>query len=265
MWDTKKQILEEARELGHYTRRNVDMTREEFVAWCNHVSVPWPLSVHKIHTEDFDSDDIVNWSNKTRFQGHSLPWHADNPWNEHYKFPLRAFWAEKVPDPENDILYYLNITDWFEDLDDSTKRQFRELEVLQQDYKVERGCQPYWTDFIKKHPITGKESFNWGAMAIDSKVFGLTPDEGLKYPHYSYTMAIQKKETRQLVSHEEIASWFADMVSNEKYLYAHHWNEKDLSLMDNWVSLHYIGSTNYTGERLLWRKTLLQPWQKIVG
>ena len=36
---------------------------------------------------------------------------------------------------------------------------------------------------------------------------------------------------------------------------------KDLALMDNWVSLHYIGSQNYEEERILWRKTLLQSWQ----
>jgi alpha-ketoglutarate-dependent taurine dioxygenase len=262
MFDTREQILEEARELGHYTRRNVDMFREDFVAWCNHVGTPWTKEIHAIHQETFDSNNIVNWSNKTRFRGHSLPWHADNPWNEHYRFPLRAFWAEKVPNPEKDILYYLHITNWFEDQDASTKEYFRNLEVLTQDYK--RGCQPYWSDFVKKHPVTGKESFNWGAMAIDTKVFGLSPDEGIKFPHMSYTMAIQRKGTRELISHQEIETWFADMV-NDKYMYAHHWNEKDLSLMDNWVSLHYIGSTNFEGERLLWRKTILQPWQKIIG
>jgi len=52
---------------------------------------------------------------------------------------------------------------------------------------------------------------------------------------------------------------------NDKYLYGHNWNEKDVLIMDNWVSLHYIGNRQYEEERLLWRKTLLQPWQKIIG
>lgn len=258
--DSRKQILEEARELGYYVRRNVDMTREGFVEWCKYVGTPWPLELHNLHTEDFDKDEIVNWSNKTRFRGHSLPWHADNPWNENYKFPLRAFWAESIPS-KNDVLYYLNITRWFQDQDESTKQYFRTLKVLTQDYKG--ACQPYWSSFVKTHPITGKESFNWGAMALDSEVFGLCADEGMRFPHFSYTMAIQK-DTRELIQTSEIETWFSDMV-NEKYMYAHHWKEKDLVLMDNWVSLHYIGKTDYEGERLLWRKTILQPWQKHIG
>ena len=95
--DSKEQILEECREQGYYVRRNVDMTKADFLEWCNMVGTPWPLELHKMHMETFDSEDIVTWSNKTRFKGHSLPWHADNPWHKDYKFPLRPFWAEQIP------------------------------------------------------------------------------------------------------------------------------------------------------------------------
>ena len=253
--DNPKQIIEEAREQGYYVRRNVDMTKQEFLEWCASLSTPWTEEIHKIHKETFDDNNIVTWSNKTRFKGHSLPWHADNPWHEKYKFPLRPFWAEKISS-ERDIIYYLNITKWFEDQDKSTKEYFKSLRVLTQDYKG--GCQPYWSSFVKKHPITGKESFNWGAMALDSKVFGLTADEGMWGPHFSYTMAIEK-DNRELVQTPEIESWFSSMLT-DRYLYGHQWKQKDLALMDNWVSLHYIGSQNYEQERILWRKTLLQPW-----
>lgn len=258
--DSPNQILEEARELGFYARPNINMSREEFNICCRSLGTPWTKELHTLHTEGFDEDNIVNWSNKTRFNGHSLPWHADNPWHSEYKFPLRAFWAETISHP-NDIGYYLHITNWFESQDLATKEYFRSLKVLVQDYK--NGCQPYWTSFVKKHPVTGKESFNWGAMALSTDVFGLCADEGLRFPHLSYTMAIQK-DTRELISHEEIASWFQDMINNN-HMTSHHWQEKDFVLMDNWVSLHYIGSTNYTEDRLLWRKTICQPWQKITG
>jgi alpha-ketoglutarate-dependent taurine dioxygenase len=95
-------------------------------------------------------------------------------------------------------------------------------------------------------------------MALDSKVFGLTADEGMWGPHFSYTMAIEK-DNRELVQTPEIESWFSSMLT-DRYLYGHQWKQKDLALMDNWVSLHYIGSQNYEQERILWRKTLLQPW-----
>ena len=264
--DSQKQIIEECRELGYYVRRDIDMTQQEFVDWCKHVSEPWSLELHNIHAEGFDEKEIVMWSHKKRLKGHSLPWHADNPHNPKYKFPLRAFWAEQIVS-EDDILYYLNITKWFEDQDESTKQYFRSMRVLVQDYRNlivhdwqgDIG-QPYWSSFVKVHPVTGKESFNWGSMALDTKVFGLAADEGMWGPHYSYTMAIQK-DNRELVQTPEIESWFQDMVNNPKYIYGHQWKNKDLALMDNWVSLHYIGSQNYEQERILWRKTLLQPWQ----
>ena len=255
--DSREQILEECREQGYYVRRDVDMTKADFLEWCEMVGTPWPLELHKMHMETFDNEDIVTWSNKTRFKGHSLPWHADNPWHKDYKFPLRPFWAEQIPS-EKDIIYYLNITKWFEDQDESTKQYFRTLKVLTQDYKG--ACDPYWSSFVKVHPITGKESFNWGAMALESKVFGLTADEGMWGPHFSFTMAIQK-DNRELVQTPEIETWFEDMVNNERYIHGHQWKNKDLALMDNWVSLHYIGSQNYEEERIFWRKTLLQPWQ----
>ena len=254
--DSPQQVIEEAREQGYYVRRNIDMTRQEFLEWCSSLSTPWTDEIHNIHKETFDDGNIVTWSNKTRFKGHSLPWHADNPWHKEYKFPLRPFWAEKISS-DKDIIYYLNITKWFEDQDKLTKEYFRSLKVLVQDYKG--ACDPYWCSFVKVHPITHKESFNWGAMALDSKVFGLTADEGMWGPHFSYTMAIQK-DNRELVQTPEIESWFSSMMT-DRYLYGHQWKQKDLALMDNWVSLHYIGSQSYEQERILWRKTLLQPWQ----
>jgi len=257
--NNREQVLEEARELGVYIRRNVDMTPEKFYNWCSYISIPWTEEIHKIHKEDLGLDSVVRWSNKNAFKGHSLPWHADNPWHHDYKFPLRVLWGSKIPNPKNDILHFLHITNWFEDQDKSTKEYFRSLKVLVQDYK--KTCQPYWTSFVKKHPITKKESFNWGSMAIDSKVFGLSPDEGQRFPHFSYTMAIEK-DNRELISKEEIESWFHSMIT-DKYMISHQWNEKDLLVLDNWVSLHYIGRRDYREERLLWRKTLLQPWQTI--
>lgn len=258
---TREEILEEARNNGFFVRRGIDMSREDFVRFCNFIGTPWNEKIHKIHGETFDSDQIVDWSNKTRFKGASLPWHADNPYHPDYKLPLRAFYAKKIPHPDKDIIWFLNITKWFEDLSEEKKNYFRNLQVLTQDYKG--NWQPYWSSLVKIHPITGKESFYWGAMAIKSDVFGVECDEGLRFPHFSYTMAVQHPD-RKLISHDEINSWFSDMI-NEKYLYGHNWQEGDVLIMDNWISLHYIGSQNYSEERLLWRKTILQPWQKFIG
>jgi len=258
---SREQILEETREQGYFYRRNIDMSRQDFLDFCNYVGTSWTIDVHAIHKESWSEDQIINWSNKTAFKGKSIPFHADNPYHPDYKLPLRLFYAKKIPHPDSDVVWFLNITKWFEDQDEETKNYFRSLKVLTQDYKG--GWQPFWSSLVKKHPITGKESFYWGAMCLQTDVFGMISDEGLEFPHFSYTMAIQKS-TREIVSDEEISSWFKTMM-NDKYLYGHNWNEKDVLIMDNWVSLHYIGNRQYEEERLLWRKTLLQPWQKIIG
>ena len=57
--DSPEQIIEEAREQGYYVKRNVDLTRQEFVEWCNSLSTPWTKEIHKIHTETFDDGHIA--------------------------------------------------------------------------------------------------------------------------------------------------------------------------------------------------------------
>jgi len=257
--NTPQEIVDIAREKGFWHQANVNLTKQEFFEFCSSVTTPWSAEIHKIHTETLNEDQVVDWSSKTRFGSMSIPWHADNPWHEKYRFPLRAFYAVDIPDPNDGEIYFLNITKWFEDQPDDTKEYLRSLQVLTQDYK--NGCQPFWSSFIKTHPITGKESFYWGAMRVDSKVFGLAPDEGVPAPRFSFTMAIQKPN-RDLVLDDEISSWFNSMMTY-KYLHRHNWNNGDLLILDNWVNLHYRGTIKDSRERLLWRKTLLQPWQTI--
>ncbi len=258
---SREKILEETRDNGYFIRRNVEMSRQDFLNFCNHVGTPWTKEIHAIHKEGWEEDEIVHWSNQSNFKGVSIPWHADNPYHPDYKFPMRILYGSSIPHPDKDTIYFLNTTKWFEDQDEDTKQRFRNLQVLTQDYKG--GWQPFWSSLIKKHPITNKENFFWGAMALQSDVFGVTADEGLRFPHFSYTMAIQK-ENRELISHEEISSWFQSMM-NDNYLFKHNWNQNDVIIIDNWIGLHYVPNNSYKEKRLLWRKTILQPWQKIIG
>jgi len=256
---TPQEILESSRRDGYWVQRGLDLNRDEFYDFCSSITKPWSVETHKIHRETVDENEIVNWSSNTRFGKMSIPWHADNPWHEKYKFPLRAFYAVKIPDPEDGSLAMLNITDWFEDLSEKEKEYFRSLKVLTQCYKG--GCQPFWSSFVKIHPITKKESFYWGAMPVPGDTYGLQQDEGVPAPRFSFTMAIQKPN-RDLVLPEEINEWFSDMLK-DKYLYVHKWQVGDLLILDNWINVHYRGTITTEEERLLWRKTLYQPWQMI--
>lgn len=254
------EILQTCRDKGFWLQKNIDFSREDFLDFCNSIGEPWPKEIHAIHTETVDDNNIIDWSSKTRFKLHSLPWHADNPWHPEYKFPIRAFYAVKIPDPKDGPLEFLNQTAWFENLPEERKEYFRSLQVLTQDYKG--GISPFYSSFVKKNPIDGKESLYWGSKVVYTNTYGLAPDEGHRFNHFAFTMAIIKP-SREIVSDEEISSWFEEML--EKYHDVVEFEEKDLLVMDNWSTLHYRRRLTNENERLLYRKTLLQPWQKFIG
>jgi len=253
-------ILQTCREDGFWLQKDVEFDRNQFVDFCNKIANPWPNELYELHTETVDNNNIVDWSSKTRFKHHSLPWHSDNPWHPEYKFPLRAFYAVKIPDPKDGPLEFLNQTAWFENLPEERKEYFRSLTVLTQDYKG--GISPFYSSFVKKHPLNNKESLYWGSKVVYTNTYGLAPDEGHRFNHFAFTMAIIKPN-REIVSDEEISEWFEDMLKN--YHTVVEFEEKDLLVMDNWTTLHYRRRLTNLEERLLYRKTLLQPWQKFIG
>ena len=50
---------------------------------------------------------------------------------------------------------------------------------------------------------------------------------------------------------------------DEKYLYTHKYEKGDIVIIDNSVSMHYRPPLIAATERMFWRKTLFQPWQKL--
>lgn len=256
--DTPQEILEKCSQDGFWIHRGANFNEHQFVEFCNSISTPWPEELYKLHSESINDDELVLWSNSNSFGNMSLPWHSDNAWHPDYWFPLRVLYGVKIH--QNDTLSFLNTAKWFHDQPPEFQDYLRSLKVLTQCYKG--GCQPFWKPFIKKHPITGRENFHWGAMRVGGRnVFGLQHPEGWPAPRFSFTMAIEKPN-RDLVLDDEICDWFESMI-NEKYLYTHKYEEGDIVIIDNSVSMHYRPPLVATTERLFWRKTLLQPWQKL--
>jgi hypothetical protein len=107
---TPREIIDCARENGFWHQPNAQLSKQDFYDVCSSISVPWTADIHTLHTETLNDDNIVNWSSKTRFGSMSIPWHADNPWHQSYKFPLRAFYAVDIPDSNDGAIYFLNIT-----------------------------------------------------------------------------------------------------------------------------------------------------------
>lgn len=247
------------RKQGFIVHENVEFKNtEDFNKYCSSLGDIWTPEIHKIHKETIDEGNVIQWSSKTRFKQMSIPWHCDNPWHSEYKFPLRVLYAIDIPDSEDGKLWFCNMVSWFEKLPKERKNYFRSLKVLIQDYK--RGCSPYWTSFVKKHPITNKESLNWGSMSVNSNVFGVRTDE--EFVHKNAYMIVIEDENRVKISDEQIGSWWQEMIDDN--LYCHRWKKNDLVVLDNWTAAHYREKINNKEERLLWRRTVGQTWHNII-
>lgn len=247
------------REQGFVVHKNVKFeTTEDFNNYCSTLGPIWTQNTHKLHNESIDDNDVIQWSSKTRFKKSSIPWHCDNPWHSGYRFPLRVLYAINIPDSNDGKLWFCNMVSWFEKLPERRKEYFRNLRVLMQDYK--RGCSPYWTSMVKKHPITGKESLNWGSMSVNSGVFGVRTDED--FIHKNAYMIVIENQDRVKISDDEIGSWWQEMINDN--LYCHEWEKNDLVVLDNWTAAHYRQQIHSDEERLLWRRTIGQSWHHIT-
>jgi alpha-ketoglutarate-dependent taurine dioxygenase len=251
--------LETLKHQGYLIKENVNFNNtDEFNDYCSSIGPIWSPEVHKIHTETVDIGNVIQWSSKTRFKQMSIPWHCDNPWHSHYKFPLRVLYGVNIPDSNDGKLWICNMVSWFDKLSEERKEYFRNLKVLMQDYK--RGCSPYWTSFVKKHPLTNKESLNWGSMSVNSNAFGVRTDEN--FVHRNAYMIVIEDENRVKITDEQIGEWWNEMTSDN--LICHKWKKNDLVVLDNWSTAHYRERINNNEERLLWRRTIGQSWHLIT-
>lgn len=249
---------------GYYIIDDIDLDIQGFIDLSAQFGKLWEEEDHLLAKETLDGD-IVKWSSQNKFIRMSIPWHADNSASKDRKFPLRAFYAVSIPDSEDAKLYFLDTTTAFEMLSSERQRYLRECSIIVCDNpSFKQSCENWafeesWVEpFTKIHPINGKENINYGCIAMNSDVFGLSPDEGYVGTE-SYNKAILHPDGTEWTD-EEISELFEEMI-NKVGVYEHKWQEKQFLIMDNWSHLHYKQTTNILDkERLIWRRTVFQPW-----
>ena len=249
---------------GYYIIEDVDLTEDQFIELSSQFGKLWEEEDHWLAKETLP-DNVLYWSSHEKFIRMSIPWHADNSASKDRKFPLRSFYAVSIPDPEDSKLYFLDTTTAFEMMSPERQQYLRECSIIVCDnpsFKKAAGKWefegPWIEPFTKIHPITGKENINYGCIAMDSDVFGLSPDEGYKGTE-SYNKGILHPDGTKW-SNKEISDLFEDMI-NKVGVYEHKWKERQFLIMDNWSHLHYKQTTKILDkERLIWRRTVFQPW-----
>lgn len=249
---------------GYYIIDDINLTEDEFISLSAQFGKLWDEEDHLLAKEPLDGN-VVSWSSKSEFVRCSIPWHADNAASKDRKYPLRSFYSVSIPDSDDAKLYFLDTTTAFEMMSDERKAYLRNCTTVvgaDPSFKKKSGRWTFeepWTEpFVKVHPITKRENINYGCMALDSDVFGLSPDEGYKGTE-SYNKSINHPDGSKW-SDKEVSDLFEDII-NKVGVYEHKWKEKQFLIMDNWSHLHYKQTTNVLDkERLIWRRTVFQKW-----
>lgn len=249
---------------GFYIIDDIDLDIQGFIDLSAQFGKLWEEEDHLLAKESIDGN-IVRWSSQNKFIRMSIPWHADNSANKDRKFPLRAFYAVSIPDPEDAKLYFLDITKAFEMFSDERKEHLRNCTTIVGDNPSFKQAANKWEfedpwvePFTKIHPIMKTESINYGCLAINSDVFGLGPDEGYNGTE-SYNKAILHPDGTKWTD-KEVSELFEEMINNVG-VYEHKWQERQFLIMDNWTHLHYKQTTRIDDrERLIWRRTIFQRW-----
>jgi len=252
---------------GFYIIDDLDLNEEEFVSLSSKFGKLWTPEDHHNAKENL-SGNTVKWSSKSDWIRQSIPWHADNPASKEKSYPLRTFYSVSIPDSDDAKLYFLDTTKAFSLLSDSKKEHLRKCNIIVGDdphFKRTYGkweFEEHWEEpFVKIHPILKTENINYGCMALASDAFGLEPDEGYEGT-ISYNKAILHPDGTKW-SDNEISDLFKTFI-NSVGVYEHKWKEKQFLVMDNSTHLHYKQTTKIVDrERLIWRRTVFQPWQSI--
>lgn len=253
---------------GYYIINDIDLDQDSFVELSSKFGKLWEPIDHDNAKETLNGK-TVEWSSKNDFVAMSIPWHADNPASKDKKFPLRTFYAVNIPDPEDAKLYFLDTVKGFEGFSEERKEYLRQCRIVvgeDPSFKKKQAkftfAEPWEEPFIKTHPITGAENPNYGCMGLDSDVFGVGPDEGFQDTE-SYNKAILHPDGTKWTD-AEVSEFFQDMIDIAG-VYEHKWQERQFLIMDNWTHLHYKQTTKIRDEeRLIWRRTVFQPWQNIT-
>lgn len=214
--------------------KRVKFERDYYVRLCSYFGKIWEhddyveskerITYVPINDREFSISYI---SNKSSYIGMSeMPWHADIPNKPIGPFPHRALWMVKNPNPESGLTNWLNIEDIVDRLPPDLKELAGRMKIIQQNWHTEdTGVQHF--DFIKTHPITGKQS--------------------LRLNYYSDP---KKKITngwiKNIVIDGEVKDNCGDYLepfidfakSQPDMTYSHKWDNFDIIIYDNWPFIH---------------------------
>jgi hypothetical protein len=169
---------------------------------------------------------VISWISETskRLGVSDMPWHADIPNRDHKPFPMRALWIVDNPRPQiSGRTKWLNLELAIDYLTPDMKELLPRIRIIQQSW-YNPGSDIQEHDFLKTHPITGKQSlrlnyFNW-KQRTEGWITGVKID-GVLQPDCKL-----------------VKEWLEYLERIPELVYEHIWDTKDISIYDNWPFVH---------------------------
>lgn len=149
--------------------------------------------------------------------------HADIPNHKTHPFPFRALWIVKKPQNNSGSTYWLNIEDCFDKLNPELKALTKDINLVQQSWH-RYNTEKRFLNFIKKHPVTGKESLRLNFYA--------TPEVKNAWIIKVFIKLVEQKDCSL------IQQYIDDLMQYEELYHQHVWDLYDVAIYDNYSFVH---------------------------
>ena len=219
--------------------KKMNFSELDFAKFSHCFGAPWHGSdytySHERFTELTDPTDskkytITAFSNKIVkvISSTEMPWHADIPNRRTNPFPHRALWMILNPNPEvSGQTRWLNIEHGIEYLTPELKELLPRITVLQQSWYQEGG-DFQMHDFVKVHPVTGRQSLRLnfyvgypGVKNSDNAWIKKVFIDGVEQPDQNL-----------------IQRYIDHLLTVPELYYQHRWDDYDIAIYDNYPFIH---------------------------
>jgi len=192
----------------------------------------WPEIQNRREKVLFEGPDVIKVTKGGLF-GHkeTLDWHANKASSPH-RSPI--VWIYAVKGSEGSITSWIDNRKAYEDLPDDVKKQCENIKIT---CGFKRGN---YTDdpFFREHHNTENE-------------FDLvyTNEAGVKGLYFPYLQVMGGLS-------DDLFEYFKNHILQDKYRYDHHWQDGDVVISEQWLTIHKRHAFDKMHERLMYRITI---------
>lgn len=242
-----------------YTRqlivfKKMKFTKENYVKLCASFGRLWGEQDYKYSFEKTIPVTVNNFkfcispiSNKIsdKLGMNEMKWHSDIPNKLDKPFPMRSIWMVNNPDPDSGLTSWLNVEHGIGCLPEEIKSQIPNIKITQQSW-WKKGTDVKDYDFIKVHPITGKESLRLNFFCDSTKNIS---DAWIKSVKVNNIEQEPKPILGPILKHLE---------TQQDLIYTHKWDDFDIIIYDNWPFVHNRTKLEFDKnlERLMYRTNI---------